>query len=328
MNERLTKWIITAAMFASAGNVSAREADSGDAAGQWSRLKLWYAQPAGQWTDALPVGNGRLGAMIFGNVTDYRRSLDLDTGVASTTYVADGVRFTRDVFSSAPDNVLVIHTAADKPASITCTATITRQQDANCISAGDDRIILQGRIKRLHHETKQNVGMKFQAQVIAEAKGGTISSSDGKLRIDKADELLLVLAAATNFRGGDPAKLCEMHLRAANSLYEQLYRRHMADHQRLFRRVDLDLGRTDNERLPTDRRLAAIGQGQADPGLIAMYFQFGHYLLMSSSRPGDMPANLQGLWNEHMNAPWNADYHTNINLQMNYWPSEVASLKG
>jgi len=404
MNRRLTRLIITAALFASAGNLSAREADSGDAGGQWSRLKLWYSQPATQWTEALPVGNGRLGAMVFGNVsderiqinedtlwdgyprdttnpealtalpevrrllfegknaeatklagekmmgrpqgvksyqslgdlhlqfpaggaiTDYHRSLDLDTGVVSTTYVADGVRFTRDVFSSSPDNVLVIRIAADKPASITCTATITRQQDANCISAGDNRIILQGRIKRQHHETKQNVGMVFQAQALARAKGGTVSSSDGKLRIDKADELLLVLAAATNYRGGDPAALCETHLRAANSPYEQLHQRHVADHQRLFRRVSLDLGRTDNESLPTDRRLAAIGQGQADPGLIAMYFQFGRYLLMGSSRPGDMPANLQGLWNEHMNAPWGADYHTNINLQMNYWPSEVTNL--
>jgi len=404
MNRQLIVLMIVAALFASAGNLLAQEAGTGAAAEQWSRLRLWYLQPATQWTEALPVGNGRLGAMVFGNateeriqlnedtlwdgyprdttnpealvalpevrrllfegknaeatklagenmmgrpqgvrsyqslgdlhlqsptggaVTEYRRSLDLDTGIASTTYVADGIRFTRDVFSSAPDNVLVIHIAADKPASITCTATITRQQDANCISAADNRIILQGRIKREHHETKQNVGMIFQARVLARARGGTVASSDGKLRIDKADELLLVLAAATNYRGGDPVKLCEAHLRAANSSYEQLYERHVADHRRLFRRVSLDFGRTDNESLPTDRRLAALAQGQTDPGLIALYFQFGRYLLMGSSRPGGLPANLQGLWNEHMNAPWNADYHTNINLQMNYWPAEVANL--
>jgi alpha-L-fucosidase 2 len=404
MRIRFTGMIVAAAMLvAAAGNVVGQQADRGDSTG-WDRLTLWYTQPAAQWTDALPVGNGRLGAMIFGkvsderiqlnedtlwdgyardttnpealaalpevrrllfegknaeatklagekmmgrpqgvksyqslgdlhlqfagagNVADYRRNLNLDTGVAGTSYTIDGVRFTRDVFASSPDNVIVIHIAADKPASITCTATLTRQQDANCVSERNDQIALRGQVKCGHHETGLNVGMKFRAQVLAKAKGGIISGQDGKLQVEKADELLLLVAAATSYRGEDPARLCAAHLREADRPYQALLERHVADHRGFFRRVSLDLGRTDNESKPTDQRLAAVAQGQADPGLIAMYFQFGRYLLMSCSRPGDMPANLQGLWNEHMNAPWNADYHTNINLQMNYWPAEVANL--
>jgi len=366
-------------------------------------LTLWYTQPAKEWTQALPVGNGRLGAMVFGKVADeriqlnedtlwdgyprdttnpqalealplvrrllfegknaeatklagetmmgrpqgvesyqslgdlhidspaagvvadYRRSLDLDTGIATTTWTADGVRFTREVFASAPDNVIAIRIAADKPGSITCTTTLTRQQDANCVSEGDDGIALRGQIKRVDRSGR-NVGMEFEARVVARAQGGSVASRDGKLVVENADELLLLIAGATSYRGGEPAPLCKAHLHAARSSYEQLRDRHMADHQRLFRRVSLDLGRAENADKPTDQRLAAIAQGQPDPGLAALYFQFGRYLLIACSRPGDMPANLQGLWSEHMKAPWNADYHTNINLQMNYWPAEVANL--
>jgi alpha-L-fucosidase 2 len=377
-------------------------ADGGTNAGPQD-LTLWYAQPAKEWTEALPVGNGRLGAMVFGRtsderlqlnedtlwdgyprdttnpqalealpevrrllfegknaeatklagqkmmgrpmgvesyqslgdlhlsspttgtIDDYRRSLDLDKGIATTTWTADGVRFTREVFASAPDNVIAIRISADRPASITCTTTLTRQQDANCVSEGDSGIALRGQIKRMDHSGK-NVGMKFEARVLARAQGGSIANRDGKLLVEKADELILLIAGATSYRGGQPANLCKAHLHAARGSYEQLRDRHMADHQRLFRRVSLDLGRTENADKPTDQRLAAIAKGQADPGLAALYFQFGRYLLIACSRPGDLPANLQGLWNEHMKAPWNADYHTNINLQMNYWPAEVANL--
>jgi len=366
-------------------------------------LTLWYTQPAKEWTQALPIGNGRLGAMVFGKVSDerlqlnedtlwdgyprdttnpqalealpevrrllfegknaeatklagekmmgrpqgvesyqslgdlhidapaagtvadYRRSLDLDTGIAATTWTADGVRFTREVFASTPDNVIAIRITADKPASITCAATLNRQQDANCVSEGNDVIALRGQVKRMDRGGK-NVGMKFEARVQAGARGGSVSSRDGKLLVEKADELLLLVAGATSYRGGEPAELCKTHLQAARDSYEQLRDRHIAEHQRLFRRVSLDLGHTANADKPTDQRLAAVAQGQADPGLVALYFQFGRYLLIGCSRPGDMPANLQGLWCEQMRAPWNADYHTNINLQMNYWPAEVANL--
>ncbi len=400
---RLTELVVTVTMLATAGNVSGQVAGKIDPA-NLEGCTLWYAQPAKQWTEALPIGNGRLGAMVFGkvfderiqlnedtlwdgyardttnpeapaalpevrrllfegknaeatklaaekmmgrpqgvksyqslgdlhlqfvhtgDVTDYRRSLSLNTGIATTTYAVDGVRITREVFASVPDNVIIIRIAADKPATITCTATMTRRQDANCVSEGDSQIVLRGQIKCKHHETSQNVGMKFQAQVLAKAEGGTVSSKDGRLRIEQADELLLVVAAATSYRGGNPTESCATHLRAADRPYEALLEPHTANHRRLFRRVSLDLGQTDNETKPTDQRLAAVAKGQADPGLVALYFQFGRYLLMSCSRPGDMPANLQGLWNEHMNAPWGADYHTNINLQMNYWPAEVTNL--
>jgi len=398
MRKQLVGFTMIVALAGFAGTSAA------DPAGDRQDLALWYTQPAKQWTEALPVGNGRLGAMVFGNATDeriqlnedtlwdgysrdttnpealealpevrrllfegknaeatklagekmmgrpmgvesyqslgdlhivcpaagavadYRRSLDLDTGIATTTWTADGVRFTREVFASAPDNVIVVHLTADKPAAITCAVTITRQQDAASLSEGSDRIILRGQIKREHDQTHQNVGMKFEAHILARATGGRVASRDGKLNVEKADELILLIAGATNYRGGEPSDLCRAHLAAAADSCEQLCARHVADHRRLFRRVSLDLGRTENAALPTDQRLAAIARGEADPSLVALYFQFGRYLLMSCSRPGDMPANLQGVWSEHMKAPWNADYHTNINLQMNYWPAEVANL--
>ncbi len=272
------------------------------------------------------LGDLHIAAPTAGTIADYRRSLDLDTAIAATTWTADGVRFTREVFASAPDNVIVVRITADKPGAITCTATVTRQQDAVCVSEGRDRIVLRGQVKREHPQTHQNVGMKFEAAVQAKVSGGVLTSQDGKLSVEKADELLLLIAGATGYRGGDPAELCKTHLRAAQDSYDQLRDRHVTDHQRLFRRVKLDLGRTANADKSTNERLAAIAQGQADPALAALYFQFGRYLLIGSSRPGDLPANLQGLWNEHMSAPWNADYHTNINLQMNYWPAEVANL--
>ncbi len=154
-----------------------------------------------------------------------------------------------------------------------------------------------------------------------------MTNRDGVLKIEGADSVLLLIAGATNYRGGDAAEKCAARLRDAIRIpYEQLRAEHLADHRALFRRVSLDLGAGPNATLPTDQRLETLKQGGDDPQLAVLYFQYGRYLLMGSSRPGCLPANLQGLWNEHMNAPWNSDYHTNINLQMNYWPAEVTNL--
>jgi alpha-L-fucosidase 2 len=256
----------------------------------------------------------------------YRRELDLETGIATTSYAVNGVRFYREVFVSAPAQVIVVRLGADKPRSVDVTVTMTREQDATCLSEGDDRLILRGQIQRKHHETQEVVGMRFEAHVLVIAEGGTLTNADGTLRIQNANAVTLLVAAATNYRGDDPERRCRAYLAAAPKSFLLLREAHVADHQRLFQRVALNLGGKPKKSLPTDERLAAVRKGADDPQLVVQYFQYGRYLLMGSSRPGDLPANLQGLWNEHMSAPWNSDYHTNINLQMNYWPAEVCNL--
>jgi len=365
-------------------------------------LMLWYRQPAEEWNEALPVGNGRLGAMVFGGiqkermqlnedslwdgyprdtnnpealealpkvqkllfegknaeateiagkkmmgvpqtvksyqslgdlflqfpdtdeVNDYRRELNLDTGIACTTYSKEDACFTREVFSSAVDDVLVIRLECNKPGKISFNASLERVQDAKSKSIADDTLILYGQCG--------DKGMKFASYLKAITEGGDIKTSDDKISINEADSVTLILSAATSYinqkdAGGDPNAICENTLNnIEGKSYKSIKEEHIIDHQKLFRRVELNLGMTDAVNLPTDERLAAVKEGNDDPHLFALYFQFGRYLLMSSSRPGCFPANLQGIWNEHMNAPWNSDFHTNINLQMNYWPAEVCNL--
>ncbi|HPA03890.1 MAG TPA: glycoside hydrolase family 95 protein [Candidatus Hydrogenedentes bacterium] len=363
---------------------------------------LWYAQPAQEWTEALPVGNGRLGAMVFGRTGDeriqlneetvwegyardttnpkalevlpevrrllfegknaeattlaenmmgepqriksyqtlgdlvlsfappgqtagYRRSLNLDSGVASTRYTVDGVTYTRDVFASAPHNVIVVRIEADKPAAVSCGITLTRPQDAECVSDGPDQLVLTGRLGIRHHETGEPAGLSFTGRLAARLEGGQLHNEGGAMRIDGAHAVTLVLAAATSYRGEEPLAATRETL-ATLPGYPELRAAHLEDHRGLFRRVDLALGEGPGPDLPTDARLERVRNGESDPALAALYFQYGRYLLMGSSRPGTLPANLQGVWNEHLEAPWNSDYHTNINLQMNYWPAEVANL--
>ncbi len=249
---------------------------------------------------------------------------------AAVGYVLRGVRppasAVAPVAASAPADVIVVRVTADKPNKVNLKARMTRQQDANCISE-DDRLVLRGQIQTRHHETGEIVGMKFEAQVLPVCDGGQVMNRDGNLEISDADGVTLLIAGATNYRGGDSASKCRACLEAAEAKsYQTLLDEHVVDHRRLFRRVDIDLGPSENANSPTDRRIEAMRRGDDDPGLVEQYFQFGRYLLMGSSRPGCMPANLQGLWNERMNAPWNSDYHTNINLQMNYWPAQVCNL--
>jgi alpha-L-fucosidase 2 len=393
----------------SGGATPARTALTGRAEPPAGGLVLWYRKPAGEWVEAMPIGNGRIGAMVFGGLErerlqlnedtlwdgyprdptnpealqalgevrrllfegrngeatklagqkmmgipqriksyqslgdlwmetpglaaaqDYRRDLDLETGVASVRYKADGATHTREVFASAPDNVIVMRLAADKPGRTSAVFSMTRQQDAQCLSEPSDRnrLILRGRIDRKDDKTGQPRGMRFECHVLALPEGGKATCAEGRLSVEGADSLVVLIAAATDFRGGDPQELCRRHLAGpAGKSYGALRAAHVADHQGLINRVRLDLGSPPAEvlQLATDERLARVRKGEEDPGLVVQYFQFGRYLLAGSSRPGGMPANLQGLWCEHMNAPWNSDYHTNINIQMNYWPAEVANL--
>jgi len=163
--------------------------------------------------------------------------------------------------------------------------------------------------------------------VRAVARGGSMTNEGGVISVEDADEVLLVLAASTDFRGRDMEASCRDTLaRASGKDFTELLERHLSDHREIFNRVELDLGPSAHPEWPTERRLEAVRQGEDDPALAALYFQFARYLLMGSSRPGTMPANLQGIWNPYMKAPWNSDYHTNINLQMNYWIAEVGNL--
>jgi alpha-L-fucosidase 2 len=362
-------------------------------------LTLWYRRPAPQWDHALPVGNGRLGGMVFGGVRserialnedslwmggprdtdnpdalaqlpevrrllfagrpreaaalaekklmgrpnrlepyqtlgdlrlafeqegtaeDYRLELDLDTAIARVSYRLGQVRYTREVFASAPDQVLVVRIAADRPGQVSLSAGLDRPQDARTEVVSPERIDLVGALGG-------GRGLSFQASVKVLAQGGRLDAFPERAEVEGADAVTLILAAATSYRGGAPAAIVETQLAAAaNKPYERLRADHVADHQRLFRRVDLRLGPPgDASALPTDERLERLQRGERDLGLDALYFQYGRYLLIASSRPGDLPANLQGLWTDSLHPPWDSDYHLNINVQMNYWPAEVGNL--
>jgi len=366
-------------------------------------LSLWYRRPARRWEEALPVGSGRLGAMVFGGieteriqvsektvwagppcpehrkgaaaaiakarelvfggkygeaedlvqrevlppaveprsyqplgdiriafdlpdgVAEYRRDLSLATGVAASRFKAGGVTHTREVFASAPDGILVVRLSADRPGSVTCRVSLARPGAA--VSPGT--LVLRGRAA--HGDGHK--GVKFEAALAAFPEGGTMGTKGTEIEIGQADSVLLVLTAATDYNRANPARplkadlgaACDARLKAGGKRgWTRLLAAAAADHGALFGRVALDLGAAPQR--PTDERLEAVRGGGADPALAALYFQYGRYLLIASSRPGDLPANLQGVWNPHMNAPWNSDYHTNINLQMNYWPAEACNL--
>lgn len=460
--------------------------------------KLWYKQPASRWEEALPVGNGRIGGMIYGGVkqelialnedtlwsgfprdtqnydalrhlkkarelifsgkykeaeqlveakmvgtgteayqplgnlklvlledvpavSDYRRDLDLDAGVATVSYRLGGTVYTREVLVSAEDQVLAVHIRAEGEGTIDLSASLDSPQVFQTKALpGEAGIVMTGRCpshiadnyRGDHPQSvlyEEGLGISFEAHVQALTEGGTVwTDESGRLIVRGARTATFLLAAATDFAGyrvmpgtgmeeGELVKKCGTVLKAAASLgYERLRERHIADHRGLFRRVELRLGdtvppvlpaegplgsgepsklsagersgsgkpsefpagerlgstalsespaaerpgstapsefpaaerlgSTAPSQLPTDERLEAYRDGAQDPGLEALYFQYGRYLLMSSSRLGTEPANLQGIWNPHIQPPWNSGYTTNINAQMNYWPAEVANL--
>lgn len=256
----------------------------------------------------------------LGAPSAYRRELDLDSAVARVTFEAGGVRHTREVFASHPAQVIVARVETNRPGALSFCARLARIERATVRSHGRDGLVMSG---RMHGEP----GMRFAARLRVRVEGGSIESRDGEVRVTGARAATLLLAARTDWRGGDPEAASESDLRAAFARsYAALRRAHVADHRRLFRRVSIDLGRTPAADLPTDERLAAARRGDADPALHALLFQYARYLLIASSRPGDLPAHLQGVWAEGVQTPWNCDYHTNINVQMNYWHAEVANL--
>lgn len=366
-----------------------------------SEWLLWYRQPAAEWVEALPIGNGRLGGMVFGTVeqeriqlnedtvwagpienrdrvgaykylpearrlifegryteaekimqeqflgprvapmgyqtlgdlklrfkrheksTDYKRQLNLDTAIASVEYQIGDTSYSRQVLASPVDQAIVIQLTASKPGQLAFEIELSRPEEFEVVPTGSNQLIMQGLVDK----GKRTEGVRYVCRLMAIPKGGTIGVNDQRLLVDGADSVMILISAATSYNRSDPAAAAQEQIEnAARQSFETLRDRHIAEHQRLFGRVRLDLGKSENTALPTDQRLDAVKQGAFDPQLAALYFQYGRYLLISCSRPGCLPSNLQGLWNEHIDAPWNSDYHININIQMNYWPAEVGNL--
>ncbi|GAA2130340.1 glycoside hydrolase family 95 protein [Streptomyces synnematoformans] len=258
----------------------------------------------------------------------YRRGLDLRRAVATVAYDHEGARHLREFFVSYPDSVAVGRLAADLPGQVSFTLRYTSPRDDFQADASGDRLTVRG--------TLADNGLVFETQIRLLTDGGTVTAGDGTLTVSGADAAWFVLSAGTDYadthpgyRGPDPHdRVTRAVDRAARAPYAKLLRRHVADHRRLFDRVALDVGGRPPADVPTDELLARYGGGEAgaDRALEALFFQYGRYLLIASSRPGSTPANLQGVWNNVTNPPWSADYHVNINLQMNYWPAESTNL--
>ncbi|WP_460166950.1 glycoside hydrolase family 95 protein [Thermostilla marina] len=262
---------------------------------------------------------------------DYRRELDLDTAITTVEYRLGKVKYRRECFSSAVDQILVLRTIGDRPGSVNCTLDFTRPK-ADVRPQPDGTLVVSGVATGKTVAGWRGVHYCTMLRVLPE--NGRVTIQDGRLRVEACDAFTILLAAATDYYGDDPRLVCESRIRAAaKKSYRQLRESHIVDHQRFFRRVKLRFSDADDEgesdardALPTDERLAAFRAGTADPQLIALFFHLGRYILITASRPGSMPINLWGKWVQHLDPPYNADYHININIQMNYWPAEIANL--
>ncbi len=263
----------------------------------------------------------------------YQRSLDLDGAVARTTFAIDGVPYTREVFTSAPDQVIVVRLTAGKPHALTFDVGLTRAERFTTSVVAGDILRMTG---ELDSGAPKVLGVAYAAEVKVVATGGNVSRHGaGGLHVESATAVTLLVSAATNYRGfagretSDPQRAAADDLaRASRMGYGVLRARHQADYRHYFERVSLALGPEDAavEARPAVERIKAANAGADDPGLAALYFNFGRYLLISSSRPGGLPANLQGIWAEGTRTPWNGDWHLDVNLQMNYWPAESTAL--
>ena len=269
---------------------------------------------------------------------DYRRVLHTDTGVAEVSYRADGHAIRRECFASAPDDVGVVLLEADRPGGLTCTVRLDRHERFETKVVGPAELLMTGQVTDGKDDT---TGVRYAARIRVIPSGGKVTAQGDRLRITGADRAVILFDGETNYPGPVPrdrlvtdpvAKTAEVLDRAAQRSYEQLRRRHVDEHRSYFDRVSIRLAdNSDHSRdqalLPTDERLTAFGRtSSTDATLPALFFNFGRYLLIASSRPGTLPANLQGIWAEKIQTPWNADWHLNINVQMNYWPAEVCGL--
>ncbi|MGA2053355.1 MAG: glycoside hydrolase family 95 protein, partial [Opitutales bacterium] len=259
---------------------------------------------------------------------DYRRSLDLPTGIATTTYRIGNVTYTREVFASYPDQVIVVHISADQPGQVSFTATLSTPQKSPDFALADGQLTMSATGPTEHGIPGRD---RFNVRLLVKNDGGQLTTAAQSITVSGADSATLLLSAATNYIDwhdltADPVARAKQYLaRAAPKSYAELRTAHVADFQNLFGRVSLDVGTSPSALLPTDERVLHFAEGR-DPQLAALHFQFGRYLLISSSRPGGQPANLQGIWNNLTKPPWDSKYTVNINLEMNYWPAETTNL--
>lgn len=377
--------------------------------------ELWYELPAGEWMQALPVGNGRLGAMIFGDplneriqlnedsmwpgapdwgdargtpddlrairsllhegkteevdslivakfsyktivrshqtmgdlyidfqrngtYENYKRVLSLNDALVSINYDMEGNSYSQKVFASYPDDVLIIELETTAAKGMSFTLRMDRPKDnghttVTTRNPSDSEISMKGMVtqyggKRDSKPFPLDYGVKFETRLRVKTESGTVTANNGKLDLKGVKKALIYLAGNTSFYHGETyeSKNLETLQRVSNQSFEEVLKKHKKDYKKFYERVGLDLGGKELDSLPVDIRLQRIKDGGDDPDLAAKLFKYGRYLLIASSRAGSNPANLQGIWNEHIEAPWNADYHLNINLQMNYWPAEVTNL--
>ena len=285
--------------------------------------KEFMSIPLGQKTYQ-PCGDLRISFPGAEGFTGYDRRLDLDSAISTVTYQAGGVTFKRECFASFPDQIIVLRLTADKPGSINFTAKLdSPHTSAKTETRQGDQLALLGQV--------EDGGVKFESLLKLVTEGGKSTPGDAALNVENADSATLILTAASSFVNyadisGDPAARCEAKLTGiAKKDYNALLSTHQQDHQALFRRVSIDLGKTDAAALPTDQRIRDFAAGN-DPDLAALTFQYGRYLLIACSRPGGQPANLQGIWNDSLRPAWDSKMTVNINTEMNYWPAEAANL--
>lgn len=375
------------------------------------QLKLWYNKPAANWNEALPIGNGRLAAMIFGGVnkdriqlnegtiwagepgnnipkyevyddiqqirkllfegkwleaqklsnktfprhappnnnygmsyqtagslfihfpdqnkiSDYRRALDIGRAIASVSYRSNGINYKREYIASIPDKVIMIRLTADHPGSISCNLNLNTPFEDYEIQTKHGKLLLSGVTSSIDNKTGK---VHYQVQVFPRTESGKITATDTSLKITKANAATIYISIATNFINykdisGNAAEKASQYMNAAlKKNYNAAKAAHIETYKKYFDRVSLNLGVTDAAKKPTNVRVEEFLKGN-DPALASLYFQFGRYLLISSSFPGSQPANLQGKWNDKLNPPWNSKYTVNINTEMNYWPAEITAL--
>ncbi len=276
-----------------------------------------------------PVGNLLLSFDGHNNYSDYYRELDLERAVTKTTYTVNGVKYTREVIASFPDRIVAVRLTASKPNSLSFTASMTTPQPKAVISVNATKeLTITG--TTMDHETVKGM-VRFKGITRIKLEGGSLTASDTSLVVAKATTATIYISIATNFINyqdisGDENKLAAGYLAKAFARpYSTILPQHIAAYQRFFNRVQLDLGTTDAANAPTDERLKNFAHAD-DPQFVALYFQYGRYLLISSSQPGGQAANLQGIWNDKIRPPWDSKYTININAQMNYWPAEKTNL--
>lgn len=378
-------------------------------------LDLWYNQPAKAWTDALPLGNGRIGAMIYGgtekeqiqfneetlwtgqphdyahpgaaaqlgklrqllwdgkqneahklgnelfmsqplgqqayqpfgdihlefegheNAVNYQRRLNLEDAISSVLYELDGVKFKREVFASAPSQALILRLSASKKGVLNFNVSLSSPHSRHSVRIENDVLILTG-VANDYQRDKEKPGfpypeskLGFEARLKIVNEGGSLVQTENSIKVTNANKVTLQLVAATSFVNysdisGNPEERCKSYLVGLEGKsYETIKQEHIADYQNYFKRVAIDLGKSENSQRPTNERLATFRVDE-DPSMVALLYQYGRYLLISSSRPGTQPANLQGIWNDKLAPPWDSKYTININTEMNYWPAEMTNL--